>query len=37
MQIGDGRVPGPLTQRLTEAYIKLVEYDFVAQYLKHLS
>ncbi len=31
-----GRVPGPITRRLTEAYKALVDYDFVAQYLKHL-
>ena len=35
--IGDGSVPGPVTKQLTEAYIKLVDYDFVNQYLKHLS
>jgi branched-chain amino acid aminotransferase len=31
-----GRVPGPVTQRLTEAYKQLVDCDFVAQYLQHL-
>ena len=36
-QIGDGDVPGPVTKRLIEAYIRLVEYDFVAQYLSHLN
>jgi branched-chain amino acid aminotransferase len=35
--IADGTVPGPITKRLTEAYIGLVDYDFVAQYLKHLA
>ena len=30
-------VPGPITQRLTEAYAKSVGCDFVAQYLKHLA
>jgi branched-chain amino acid aminotransferase len=35
--IGSGQVPGPLTRRLTEAYIRLVDFDFVAQYLKRLS
>ena len=35
--IGDGRVPGPVTKRLIEAYIRLVQYDFVGQYLKHLN
>jgi branched-chain amino acid aminotransferase len=36
VEIGDGRVPGPVTRRLTEAYCRLVDFDFVAQYLKHL-
>jgi branched-chain amino acid aminotransferase len=35
--IGDGKVPGPITERLTDAYIELVDCDFVAQYLKHVS
>ena len=35
--IGDGSVPGPITRRLTDAYVELVDCDFVAQYLKHLS
>jgi hypothetical protein len=35
-KIGDGGVPGPITRRLTEAYIELVDCDFVAQYLKQL-
>ena len=30
-------IPGPVTRRLTEAYAKFVDCDFVAQYLKHLS
>jgi branched-chain amino acid aminotransferase len=34
--IADGRIPGPLTSRLTAAYVELVDCDFVAQYLKHL-
>jgi branched-chain amino acid aminotransferase len=34
--IGDGGVPGPITKRLTDAYIELVDCDFVAQYLKQL-
>ncbi|HEY8368083.1 MAG TPA: aminotransferase class IV [Thermodesulfobacteriota bacterium] len=34
--IGDGRVPGPITRRLTDAYREEVDYDFVDQYLKHL-
>ena len=36
-QIGDGSVPGPITRRLTDAYARLVDHDFVAQYLKHLA
>ena len=35
--IGDGSVPGPITRRLTEAYIARVGTDFVAQYLSRLS
>jgi branched-chain amino acid aminotransferase len=34
--VGGGTPPGPVTRRLTEAYIRLVEFDFVAQYLKRL-
>src|SRR5499426_296927 len=34
--IGDGRVPGPVTRQLTEAYCRFVDFDFVAQYLKRL-
>jgi branched-chain amino acid aminotransferase len=34
--IGGGDVPGPVTRRLTEAYRQLVDFDFVAQYLKRL-
>jgi branched-chain amino acid aminotransferase len=29
-------IPGPVTKRLIDAYIKLVDCDFVAQYLKRL-
>ena len=36
-QIGDGRVPGPVTRRLTDAYIAEVGCDFVKQYLDRLS
>ncbi len=32
----NGEVPGPITQRLTEAYKDLVGCDFVAQYLERL-
>jgi branched-chain amino acid aminotransferase len=34
--IGDGTVPGPITERLIGAYAALVDCDFVAQYLRHL-
>ena len=34
--VADGDLPGPITKRLTDAYIALVEYDFVGQYLRHL-
>ena len=30
-------IPGPVTRRLTAAYTRLVDCDFVAQYLKHLA
>lgn len=33
--VGRG-VPGPITAALTAAYVDLVEFDFVAQYLRHL-
>ena len=35
--LGDGTVPGPVTKVLTDAFIALVDYDFVAQYTRHLS
>jgi branched-chain amino acid aminotransferase len=35
-RIGDGKVPGRVTRQLTEAYSRLVDFDFVAQYLKRL-
>jgi branched-chain amino acid aminotransferase len=35
-EIGQGAVPGPVTRRLIEAYCRLVDFDFVAQYLKRL-
>ncbi|MBI2217447.1 MAG: aminotransferase class IV [Candidatus Rokubacteria bacterium] len=31
-----GDVPGPLTRQLTDAYCRLVDFDFVGQYLKQL-
>jgi branched-chain amino acid aminotransferase len=34
--VGAGTVPGRLTKRLSDAYARLVNCDFVAQYLKHL-
>ena len=34
--LGDGKIPGPITKRLSDAYMKLVGCDFVAQYLRHL-
>jgi len=34
--IGDGRVPGAITKRLTDAYVALVGTNFVAQYLSRL-
>jgi branched-chain amino acid aminotransferase len=36
-RIGSATVPGPVTRRLTEAYTRFVDFDFVAQYLKRLS
>ena len=36
VEIGGGRIPGPVTRRVIEAYCRLVDYDFVAQYLKRL-
>jgi branched-chain amino acid aminotransferase len=35
--VGDGSVPGPVTKRLTQAYIELVDCDFVRQYTRHLA
>ena len=35
--VGAGTVPGPITKRLTDAYVRLVDCDFVAQFLKHLA
>jgi branched-chain amino acid aminotransferase len=35
--IGEGRVPGPMTKRLSDAYVQLVGTDFVAQYLSRLA
>lgn len=35
-KIADGKVPGPVTERLTRAYVDYVGCDFVAQYKRHL-
>ena len=35
--IGQGQVPGPLTQRLMSAFSDLAGMDYVSQYLSHLS
>ncbi len=35
--IGDGKVPGPVTQRLMSAFSDLAGMDYVEQYLSHLS
>ncbi len=35
--VGDGAPPGPVTQRLIEAYKELAGFDFVAQYLNRLN
>jgi len=34
-QIGDGRVPGPVTKRLMDAYVVLVDCDWVSQYTRN--
>ena len=36
-KVGDGRAPGPVTRRLTDAYIAEVGCDFVKQHLDRLS
>lgn len=33
--IGGGTVPGPVTKRIQDAYVKLVDCDWVAQYLRY--
>ena len=35
-RVGDGAVPGPVTARLVEAYKRLLDFDFVAQYTNKL-
>lgn len=34
-KVGDGTVPGPVTKRLTDAYVEFVGCDFPNQYLRH--
>ena len=34
--IADGDIPGPITETLMDAYVVLVDYDWVGQYLKRL-
>ena len=34
--VGDGSVPGPITKRLQDAFARLVDCDFVGQFLKRL-
>jgi len=36
VEIGGGKVPGPITKRLSDAYVRYVDCDFVQQYLQHL-
>jgi branched-chain amino acid aminotransferase len=33
--VGDGKIPGPITQKLIDAYSDLVDCDFVGQYLQY--
>ena len=35
--VGEGRVPGPVTQQLMAAFSDLAGMDYVEQYLAHLS
>lgn len=36
-RVGAGKVPGPVTKRLMDAYVQLVGFDFVQQYLSRLA
>ncbi|MSO92693.1 MAG: hypothetical protein EXQ86_04740 [Rhodospirillales bacterium] len=36
-RFGDGKIPGPVTKKLTDAYVKLVDFDWVGQYLRYLN
>ena len=33
--IGGGAVPGPITKAIQDAYVKLVDCDWIGQYLRH--
>jgi len=35
--VADGKVPGPITQKLMDAYSDMVDCDFVGQYLQYVS
>ena len=35
-KIGDGQIPGPVTKQLMDAYVDLVECDWVDQYMRNL-
>jgi branched-chain amino acid aminotransferase len=35
VQIGGGQVPGPITKTIQDAYVKLVDCDWIGQYLRH--
>ncbi len=35
-RMADATIPGPVTRKLMDAYVKLVQHDWVGQYLKHL-
>jgi branched-chain amino acid aminotransferase len=34
--MADKAIPGPITRRLMDAYVQLVKFDWVGQYLRHL-
>jgi branched-chain amino acid aminotransferase len=36
-KIADGKIPGPVTKRIMDAYVKLVNYDWVGQYLRQIA
>ncbi len=35
-KVGDGKTPGPITKALQDAYVDLVNFDWVGQYLRRL-